>query len=135
MITFLCPNCNGNVHVDLEKTLDTYSRELGYKVLHGGEIDVSTLQDYLVYRCTSCGKIEKMTIKEVEFQLRRSIAKMALDKRAVVNFMLLPDEARNFDSEMFYCGKCAGVVNETERDGYCLKNIAKYCRIYQNLKI
>lgn len=135
MINFLCPFCNGEVYADTEKTLETYSRELGYKVLSGGEIDITTLQNYLVYRCDSCGKIQKMSIKDVEFQLRRSIAKKALNKRAVINFLTLPDEARTYDSEMFYCGKCAGVIDENKRDGYCLKNIAKYCSIYQGLKI
>jgi len=135
MINFACPECNGYMLLEEEKTLQVYSRELGYTVLTGGEIDPETLQDYAVYKCSKCKILKKFSLKEVEFQIRRSIAVEALSLRAVKMLKELPEEARNYDSEMFYCGKCAGVINEKERDGYCLKNIAKYCSIYKGLKL
>lgn len=134
MIEILCDECNNYMNIEEEKTLQTYSRELGYTVVTGGEIDLSTLQDYMVYRCSHCKVLKKYTLKDVEFQFRRSIAKEALRTRMIYNMRALPDEARNYDSEMFYCGKCVGIDPE-EQNGYCLKSVAKHCRILKGLKL
>lgn len=131
MIELLCDNCNGVMTLDYNKTLEQYSRELGYTVLSGGELDPETIQDYAVYKCTGCFRIKKLTLNELEFQIRRSVAVNALALRAIKVLRELPDEARTYDSKVFYCGKCAGVVNEKERDGYCLESVAKYCSIYK----
>ena len=135
MINFLCPSCNGSMFLEEEKTLEVYTRELGYKVLTGGEIDSTTLQEYAIYKCSECGLIKKFNLKEVEFQIRRALAIQALTLRAVKVMSELPQEARDYDGGLFYCGKCAGVINKEERDGWCLESIAKYCSIYKGLKL
>jgi predicted RNA-binding Zn-ribbon protein involved in translation (DUF1610 family) len=135
MIEFLCPKCNAVMVLNESKTLELFSRELGYKVLEGGDIDIATLQDYLAYTCPACGTIKKYTLKEVEFHTRRYIAHKALTLRAIKMFKHLPEEAKTYDSKMFYCGKCAGIIDEEGRSGWCLENLAKYCSIYQGLKL
>jgi hypothetical protein len=116
--------------LDSQKTLHDYSRSLGYEVLSGGEIDDSSLQDYAVYRCLSCRKIRKYSLQDIEFHIRRSIAKMALNNRMIDNKRYISDI--DTDSEMFYCGKCVGVFSES-KDGYCLRSVADKCRIYNGL--
>ncbi len=133
MIEILCDECNGNMFVDEVKTLQEYARELGYEILTGGEIKDNSLQNYTVFRCGLCSNIKKMTFEELEFQFRRSIAVEALKFRMVMNKKTLDTHVIDFDSKMFYCGKCVG-IDEQSRDGYCLEGVAKYCRIYKGLK-
>ena len=133
MLNIKCDKCNGDMILSDQKTFEEYARELGYKVLEGAEIDIGTIQDYTVFTCGQCRKIKKYSFKELEFQLRRSIAYEALKYRMVMNNKILKDKEIDFDSKMFYCGKCVGIDAEA-RDGYCLKSISKFCRIYKGLK-
>lgn len=133
MINIKCDKCNGDMTLSEQKTFEEYARELGYKVLEGGDIDVDTIQDYTVFTCGQCKKIQKYSLKELEFQIRRSIAFEALKYRMIMNSKLLEDNEIDFDSKMFYCGKCIGIDSDS-REGYCLESISKFCRIYKGLK-
>jgi hypothetical protein len=135
MITILCDKCNNFMTLSEQKTLESYTRELGYEVLIGEGIKAETLQDYTIFTCSACGVIKKYTLADIEFQVRRYLAIEALKIRAITALVDLPEEQRTLDGDLFYCGKCAGVVNEEERDGWCLKHVAKYCRIYKGLKL
>lgn len=133
MLNILCDECNGQMSLNEVKTFQEYARELGYEVLKGGVITDKSLQDYTIFSCGSCKKIKKVSLKELEFQFRRTIAAEALKYRMVMNKSILEENTIDFDSKLFYCGKCVG-IDEKERDGYCLEGIAKYCRIYKGLK-
>ena len=133
MISILCDKCNGNMVLDEVKTFQEYARELGYIVLDGGQIDSKSFQDYTVFKCEDCKSIKKYSFKDLEFQVRRFIAYEALNYRMVMNRDALSAQEIDFDSKLFYCGKCVG-IDEDSRDGYCLESIAKYCRIFKGLK-
>lgn len=133
MLSIKCDKCNGDMTLSEQKTFEEYARELGYTVLEGGDIDITTIQDYTVFTCNQCRKIKKLTFEDIEFQIRRSIAFEALKYRMIMNSKILENDDIDFDSKMFYCGKCVGIDSES-RGGYCLESIAKFCRIYKGLK-
>ena len=126
-IEFNCDVCEGLVEVDIKQTTDSYARNLDLRIIGPDEkIDITSLPNYLVYKCTNCYAVYNLTIADVELRLRHQAAKLALGYRRARVF------ARNkahldIDSGLEFCGLCGGV--DESRDGHCIKSLMAVCDI------
>jgi len=126
-IEFVCDDCESMVEVDIKQTTDSYARNLDLRIIGDNEqIDVSSLPNYLVYKCTSCYKIYKLTLADVEQRLRLQAAKLALDYRRSRVFARNRDHM-DIDSGLEFCGLCGGI--DESRSGYCIKSLMDVCDI------
>ena len=124
MFDMKCEQCGNNVSIDQQRTVNNYMVTMDYVVSKDGELDMSTIQEYMYYKCQFCNKTYKYTIKEIEREVRRSFAEtaMLLKRKEVV------DENKhkvNEDSVLSYCGKCRG----QDGKGNCFSAIMNNCVI------
>ncbi len=126
-LEFLCDACGGKVEILFKATVDDYAEHLGFKIIGENEkIDLASIPNYLIYRCTACTTEYKLTLAEYEERIRHEMAKLALNYRRLRVFARNRDHL-DIDSGMEFCGLCGG-VDET-KNGYCIKSLMQVCDI------
>jgi hypothetical protein len=127
MIEFKCDVCDNLVIFDEVATRLEYYLDADYLVDDVGKIIDETLQQYLVYKCTYCNKIYKLTYVDWEYRVREKIAKDIMLARKFNVFKNIVDPSKvDPDNGLEWCGKCDGI-----EDGYCFTDIIKVCNIRQ----
>lgn len=124
MFDMKCELCGSNISIDQQRTTNSYMATMDYIVDKDGELDMSTVQEYLYYKCHSCNKIYKYTIKDVEREVRRYFAETVMCLRRNSVSKDNKDDV-NEDSVMNYCGKCRG----QDGKGNCFSAIMNNCSI------
>ena len=124
MFDMKCVSCGSNISIDQQRTTNSYMATMDYVVDKYGELDMSTVQEYMYYKCSSCNKTYKYTIKEVEREIRRYFAETAMYLR---RGSVSKENKSNVDDDsvMSYCGKCRG----QDGKGNCFSVIMNNCSI------
>lgn len=120
-----CDDCAGSLMIDMKETMDAYYKDMDYLVNEVNHIVEATLQNYLIYRCTTCDKTFKFTYADWEKRMRELIAMEVMEVRKHKMFKDLNPQSVNPDSGLEYCGQCSGYAG----DGNCLVDIINQCVI------
>lgn len=124
MFDMKCESCGSTISIDQQRTTNSYMATMDYVVDKYGELDMSTVQEYIYYKCHSCSKTYKYTVKDVEREVRKHFAETAMylrrDSVSKENKSNVDD-----DSVMSYCGKCRG----QDGKGNCFSAIMNNCSI------
>jgi len=126
MFSLECEKCGSLIQIDEHITAEEYSKDMDYLVDEVGYLVESTIQKYLIYKCSNCGATYRFTYKDWEKLIRIKVAKVAMSLRKQkmfaedINPMIIDP-----DNGLEYCGQCDGYDNE----GNCLVDIIKQCTI------
>lgn len=127
MFNILCDVCGNELIMDVVKTTDAYVKDdWKYEIdMDTGKLFERSIQKYLIYRCSGCKKIYKLTYKDWEERFRKEITRQAMEIKKMIAFKSINPAAVNADSGLEFCGQCSGYAG----DGYCLVDIMKQCSI------
>lgn len=125
MFDVRCDVCDSLINLDFNRTIKSYYKDMDYVVDESGNIKDSSLQKYMIYKCSKCGKVYKFTFRELELRIRRQIAKTAMSFKRNEAFKNIKPNSIDPDNGFEYCGKCPGYDGE----GNCFIDVMNQCII------
>lgn len=126
MFKLKCDKCEGNIVLDARLTNNDYMKTMNYLVDKDGEVDINTIQTYMIYACFECGAKYRFELKDIEQRLRKELAQVAITiKRDQELDRLSCDIDDGVEEVLKFCGKCPGMHN----NGMCLTVIMSRCSI------
>jgi len=105
-----------------ESTFVAYADPQAFSLEDVEKMVDGVMNEYLVYKCTSCGVIERYTFKDIEKAIRKEISKR------VVELAVKKEIAASLSSKnkvLVYCGRCNGFDGK----GSCLIKTYKSCKL------
>ncbi len=126
-----CNFCaDGVIYLSQPDTVSDYSIPAALKlVTKDNKIILDEIIDryftqYTVFKCNTCGAIEKLTYREIEKRVREKMYQYALMKMSVEGFRDI--ESISFvDKTFIYCGKCMGFNGK----GACPIKVYENCKL------
>lgn len=126
MFKLKCDKCDGSITLDIRLTNNDYIQTMDYLVDSKGEVDINTIQTYMIYSCVECSAKYKFELKDIEQRIRKEIAQSVITIRRdqeLDRFSCDIDD--DIEEVLKFCGKCPGIHN----DGRCFKVIMAKCKI------
>lgn len=116
-----CPIC---VEGDMQFSPGDTSNEFNnaFDLEYVDKLEDGIIEQYLVFKCLSCGTTQKFNFKDIERMIRKEISKRVLTLRAKKEL----DKTINIKvKHLIYCGMCNGY----DSNGSCPNFIYKDCQI------
>jgi len=120
-----CDLCEmGRLYYDPSDTFNSYFVPETFALSEIGEIIDKTINEYLVFKCASCGSAKKYTFRDIEKKVREGMYKQIITSLAIKE--LRDAGAISFvDKTFIYCGKCGGFDGK----GSCPARIFDDCKL------
>jgi len=119
-----CDYCKkGHLKYNIEGTLKSYVSQESLSVNDISKIIDEALNEYIVFKCTSCGAMFKYTYKNLEKKVRKNLY-------SKLGYMIIMGEIREkymnlTDKTLIYCGKCFGFDGK----GACPVKMFETCKL------
>ena len=120
-----CDLCEtGRLYYDPSSTFDFYFVPETFSAAEISKIIDESINQYLVFKCSSCGITKKYTFKDIEKKARKNMYRQIINSIAIKE--LRNSGAIGFvNKTMIYCGKCEGFDGK----GSCPIRIFDDCKL------
>jgi hypothetical protein len=117
-----CDVCGSLLLLNTRKTLHYYSNDICSSIKDVNVVVDDIIGRYLVYTCVKCGFDLKLTYKNLEMLIRKSLTMRALLN--IANGYMSPDVMVS-NKFLIFCGKCSGF----DGSGGCPEKIYNNCEV------
>lgn len=108
-----------------ELTYDMYSLPETFIIDDIDKIVDGIVAEYLVYKCSNCGTVEKYTFRELEKKERKKISDLVINAVAKGELEKSATLFQKRAKVLIYCGKCNGLDGK----GSCIKDQYDKCKL------